>query len=140
MYHLKQLIVGERNSARQFGHAIQIWIIFIIHFPGNWFLIRSTNTEKFAFAWPNVGLASPLSGIYIIYLSLGLREMAIKSKENTLLLLLWYAKGKGSLTTWNDKAKIDVSSEGPSSGVSSGGRGKPRVFLYELIQKHHVTK
>ena len=21
-----------------------------------------------------------------------------------------------------------------------GGRGKPRVFLYELIQKHHVTK
>ena len=28
-------------------------------------------------------------------------------------------KGKGSLTTWNDKGKIDVSSEGPSSGVSS---------------------
>ena len=25
-----------------------------------------------------------------------------------------YAKGKGSLTTWNDKGKIDVSSEGPS--------------------------
>ena len=24
--------------------------------------------------------------------------------------------------------------------VSSGDRGKPRVFLYELIQKHHVTK
>ena len=21
-----------------------------------------------------------------------------------------------------------------------GGRGKPRVFLYELTQKHHVTK
>ena len=21
-----------------------------------------------------------------------------------------------------------------------GGRGKPRVFLYELLQKHHVTK
>ena len=21
-----------------------------------------------------------------------------------------------------------------------GGRGKPRMFLYELIQKHHVTK
>ena len=21
-----------------------------------------------------------------------------------------------------------------------GGQGKPRVFLYELIQKHHVTK
>ena len=38
------------------------------------------------------------------------------------------------------KKKIDVSSEGPSSGVNSGGRGKPRVFLYELIQKHHVTK
>ena len=31
-----------------------------------------------------------------------------------------YAKGKGSLTTRNDKGKIDVSSEGPSSGVSSG--------------------
>ena len=41
-----------------------------------------------------------------------------------------YAKGKGSLTTWNDKAKFDVSSEGPSSGVSSGGRGKTtRVFI-----------
>ena len=40
----------------------------------------------------------------------------------------------------NDKGKIDVSSKGPSSGVSSGARGKPRVFLYELIQKHHVTK
>ena len=26
-----------------------------------------------------------------------------------------YAKDKGSLTTWNDKGKIDVSSEGPSS-------------------------
>ena len=39
-------------------------------------------------------------------------------------------KGKGSLTTWNDKAKFDVSSEGPSSGVSSGGRGKTtRVFI-----------
>ena len=25
-----------------------------------------------------------------------------------------YTKGKGSLTTWNDKEKIDVSSEGPS--------------------------
>ena len=36
--------------------------------------------------------------------------------------------------------KIDVSSEGLSSGVSSGGPGNPRVFLYELIQKHHVTK
>ena len=22
----------------------------------------------------------------------------------------------------------------------SGGRGKPCVFLYELIQKHHMTK
>ena len=24
--------------------------------------------------------------------------------------------------------------------LAVGGRGKPRVFLYELIQKHHVTK
>ena len=31
-----------------------------------------------------------------------------------------FAKGKGSLTTRNDKGKIDVSSEGPSSGVGSG--------------------
>ena len=29
---------------------------------------------------------------------------------------------------------MDVSSEGPSLGVSSGGWGKPRVFLYELIE------
>ena len=32
------------------------------------------------------------------------------------------AKDKGSLTTWNDKGKINVSSEGPSSGVSSDSR------------------
>ena len=31
-----------------------------IHSFRNWFLIRFINTEKFAFAWPNVGLASPL--------------------------------------------------------------------------------
>ena len=53
--------------------------------------------------------------------------------------VVFFMKGKSSFTTWNDKGKIDVSSEGPSSGVSSGGRGKPRVFLYELVQKHHVT-
>ena len=34
------------------------------------------------------------------------------------VVLLWYAKGRDSPTTWNDKGKIDVSSEGPSSGVS----------------------
>ena len=28
----------------------------------------------------------------------------------------------------------------PFVGISSAGREKPRVFLYELIQKHHVTK
>ena len=32
----------------------------IIHFFRNWFLIRSMNTDKFTFAWPNVGLASPV--------------------------------------------------------------------------------
>ena len=38
------------------------------------------------------------------------------------------------------KEKIDVSSEGPSSGVNSKESEKTtRVFLYELIQKHHVT-
>ena len=35
-------------------------MIIIIHFFRNWFLIRSINTEKFAFARPNIGLASPL--------------------------------------------------------------------------------
>ena len=29
---------------------------------------------------------------------------------------------------------------GGGGGGGGGGRGKPRVFLYELIQKHHVTK
>ena len=37
------------------------------------------------------------------------------------------AKGKRSLTTLRRELVV-------------GGRGKPRVFLYELIQKHHVTK
>ena len=32
-------------------------------------------------------------------------------------------KGKGSLITWNDKGKIDVSREGPSSGVSRPSEG-----------------
>ena len=40
------------------------------------------------------------------------------------------AKGKGSLTTLRRELV----------GEGGGGRGKPRVFLYELIQKHHVTK
>ena len=35
--------------------------ITIIHFFRNWFLIWFINTEKFAFAWANVGLASPLA-------------------------------------------------------------------------------
>ena len=34
------------------------------------------------------------------------------------LYAVLYAKGEGSLTTWNDEGKIDVSSEGPLSGVS----------------------
>ena len=37
-------------------------------------------------------------------------------------LLGYYAKGKGSLTSWNDKGKIDVSSEGTSSRVSNSRR------------------
>ena len=46
----------------------------------------------------------------------------------------WNMKGKGSLTTWNNKGKIDVSSKASSLGVSSGGRGKPRMFLYKLLE------
>ena len=42
------------------------------------------------------------------------------------------AKGKGSLTTRNDKGKIDVSSEGPSSGVSSGGVGENHTLNVNL--------
>ena len=42
------------------------------------------------------------------------------------------AKGKGSLTTRNDKEKIDVSSEGPSSGVSSGGVGENHTLNVNL--------
>ena len=48
------------KPARHLVVQMQIQIIIITHFYRNWFLIRSINPEKFAFAWPNVGLASPL--------------------------------------------------------------------------------
>ena len=40
-----------------------------------------------------------------------------KDRTDTSLTKI-YAKGKGSLTTWNDEGKIDVSSEGPSSALT----------------------
>ena len=53
------------KSAQQFGHAMQILIIIIY--------IRSINSEKFAFASPNVGLASPLNHIRMLILLLDSR-------------------------------------------------------------------
>ena len=46
---------------------------------------------------------------------------------------------KGITHYLGDKNRFDVSSEGPSSGISVGGRGKHACFyISEYIQ--HVTK
>ena len=48
----------------------------------------------------------------------------------------WYAKGKGSLTAWNDKGKIDVSSEGPEYTTYTGNvssRKFHHLFCYTLF-------
>ncbi len=38
---------------------------------------------------------------------------------------------KSSTHYLGDKNRFDVSSKGPSSGISVGGSGKTRVFLYK---------
>ena len=45
-------------------------------------------------------------------------------------------------SVFNDKAKVKGSLTTLRRELVGGGgsRGKPRVFLHELIQKHHVTK
>ena len=47
---------------------------------------------------------------------------------------------KSSTHCLSDKNRFDVSSKGPSSGISVGGRESTRVFIQVNVLKQHVTK
>ncbi len=55
-----------------------------------------------------------------------------KQSQNQIHKRSKQSEGSKCITHYlGDKNRFDVSSEGPSSGISVGGSGKARVFLYK---------
>ena len=58
--------------------------------------------------------------------------LTILPEQNDSVLYPKHLTGSKSFTHYlNDKNRFDLSSKGPSSGISVGGRGKPHMFLYK---------
>ncbi len=73
----------------------------------------------------------------LFYIIVGLRIFPAQYQSRIIVpnsLIVHAHKSEGSKSSTHhlgDKNRFDVSSKGPSSGISVGGSGKARVFLYK---------